>query len=110
MEGTLGISDEEMENMPQTAQTAVVKGDFHNESLDDPVKESAESVCMCVYGPSSHAGCQKYPLFIHSAQSTHSISGRPPPPPPLRLLLSPIFSSYNDHILVFWFFSHALPA
>lgn len=44
MVGTLGISDEEMENIPQTAQAAVVKGDFHNESLDDPVEGSAGRV------------------------------------------------------------------
>lgn len=43
--GTLGISDEEMENIPRTAQATVVKGDFHNESLDDPVKESAGRLC-----------------------------------------------------------------
>ena len=46
--GLLGISDEEMENIPQTAQAAVVKGDFHNESLDDPVKESAAGR-LCVH-------------------------------------------------------------
>lgn len=44
--GTLGISDEEMENIPQTAQAAVVKGAFHNESLDDPAKESAGRLCV----------------------------------------------------------------
>lgn len=44
--GTLGISDEEMENIPQTAQAAVVKGAFHNESLDDPAKESAGLACV----------------------------------------------------------------
>lgn len=44
---TVGILDEEMENIPQTAQAVVVKGDFHNESLDDPGKESAGSLCVC---------------------------------------------------------------
>ena len=44
MVGTLGISDEEMENIPQTAQAAVVKGDFHNESLDDPSEGLVENV------------------------------------------------------------------
>lgn len=75
MEGTLGISDEEMENMPQTAQTAVVKGDFHNESLDDPVKESAESVCMCVYGCVWTVVTRRVPEVptVHSFSSEHPL-------------------------------------
>lgn len=44
--GTLGISDEEMENIPQTVRAALVKCDFHNESLDDQVKESVGWLCV----------------------------------------------------------------
>lgn len=72
MVGTLGISDEEMENIPQTAQAAVVKGDFHNESLDDPVKESAGWLCV---HPHSTRGARSSLLFIHSAWSTHLFRG-----------------------------------
>lgn len=72
MEGTSGISDEEMENMPQTAQAAVVKGNFHNESLDDPVKEPAGTLGRCVRpvvarrvreAPSVHSFSSKHPLI-----------------------------------------------
>lgn len=62
--GTLEISDEEMENIPQTA---VVKGDFHNESLDDPVKESAGRQCVhprrAREVPSVHSFSLEHPLF-----------------------------------------------
>lgn len=69
VEGTSGISDEEMENIPQTAQAAAVKGDFHNESLDDLEKDSAWRFCAHLW---SLQRSKKCPLFFHSATCSDS--------------------------------------
>lgn len=77
MEGTSGISDEEMENMPQTAQAAVVKGNFHNESLDDPVKEPAGT--LCAPRRSTQGARSTLCSFIQLETPTHS-AGDPSAP------------------------------
>lgn len=96
MEGTFRISDEEMENIPQTAQAAVVKGDFHNESLDDPEKESAGK--LCVHPHIAHR-VQETPT-VHSFGLEHPLVERAP----ALLFLNTAFDlpdsgSYNDSVV-----------
>ena len=76
MEGTLGISNEEMENIPQTAQAAVVKGHFHNESLDDPVKESVGRLYV---HPPNAKGVREVPS-VHSFHLEHPLVSEGSPP------------------------------
>lgn len=73
-----------MENIPQTAQTAVVKSDFHNEPLDDPEKDSAGSVraCPCArVHPCGGEGARSALCSFIQLWSTHLFTGIPPTGP-----------------------------